>query len=344
MKKIAINGAAGRIGKFAAYELVQLGEVIGAVNDLATTDAIVGSLSHKDGVHGTLDWKIEKVSDDVIKIDGNDVKVYHERDPANISWGNDIYAVDECTGLFIKKEDSERHFAKNQGLETVVISAPGKGDMKMLVMGINHTDYEKSDKVISNASCTTKALAMPMKVLLDAGIQIYGVLMDTTHAATNTSKPLDFMREYGVLDSINSAKTGAAIATGKVIEYLDGKMDGFAMRVPTRDGSFANVYFVAEAKDLSAEYVNNVFEKAAAANLKYLGRIDTFDGAEISSPDIIGNTASSIISLSKTKSLVLPLEGKDSANQLALVGIVSGYDNERGPSMDLAMLTQYVMR
>lgn len=352
MKKVGINGIAGRIGKFAAYELVQLGEVIGAVNDLASTDNIIASLSHKDGVHGSLDWEVKKISDKMITINGDEVRVYHEKDPADISWGKEVVAVDECTGFFIEREAAERHFIGEGGLETVVISAPGKGDMNFYVMGVNHTDYQKGtekDKIISNASCTTKALAVPMKVLVNAGFEVYGVLMDTTHAATNTSKPLDFMATYGALDTIQSAKTGAAIATGKVIPILDGLMDGFAMRVPTRDGSFANIYLVAEAKGLSANntevvaYINSLFENAVL-DPRYVGRIDVHGGGEISSPDIIGNTASSVVSLSKTKVLGIPLPAqKELGNGVALIGFVSGYDNERGPAMDLAMLTQYAM-
>lgn len=339
---IGINGIAGRIGKFAAYELVQLGEQVTVVNDLASTDDIVESLSHRDSVHGSLDWVVKKVSDDKIAIDGKEVRVTHVADPAMIEWGETVKAICECTGRAIKKEDSMKHYNNGPNLRTVLISAPGKGDMPTLVMGINHADYN-GEKVVSNASCTTKALAMPMKVLLDGGLGIYAVLMDTTHAATNTQKPLDFMSEYGALDTIQSAKTGAAIATGKVIPYLEGKMDGFAMRVPTRDGSFANAYFVAEGPDLSVQGLNHLLAQAES-NSAYMQRIVAFNGAEIASPDIIGNTASSVIVLSKTKSILLPFPGNNATNLTALVGIVSGYDNERGPAKDLALLTQYVMR
>ncbi len=343
MKSVGINGIAGRIGKFTAYELSKLGVEISAVNDLASTDAIVESLSHRDGVHGNLEWKVEKIDEKRISINGFPAEVFHEKDPANIIWGNDIYVVGECAGPFTKREDAERHFHSSNALETVLISAPGTGDMKTLVMGVNHTDYRIGDRVVSNASCTTKALAVPMQVLIDAGVVIYGVQMVTTHAATNTQKPLDFMDSYGVLDVISSAKTGAAIATGKVIPYLDGKMGGFAMRVPTRNGSFANVFFAAEGDDLSPEKINSIFEEAKS-NPEYCGRIDVFYGKEISSPDIIGNTASSVISSAKTNSIILPFQAMANlAYQTALIGIVSGYDNERAPAKDLAMLAKYVM-
>lgn len=345
-----INGISGRIGRLVAYELVKLGVPIGAGNDLATTDEIVESLSHHDGVHGKFDWEVRKTGDNEIAINGKIIQITHERDPANIIWAREstddwmyVSAVAECAGL-VDKAVAEKHFASNAGhLEDVIISAPGKGEMKTLVMGINHTDYAKGDRVTSNASCTTKALAVPLKVLMDAGITIYGVLMDTTHAATNTQKPLDFMAKYGVLDVIGSAKTGAAVATGQVIPTLEGKMDGFAMRVPTRDGSFVNAYLVAEGPNLSKEYINEVF-KAAVSNPAYLGRLDVHHGKEISSPEIIGNTASGVIALSKTKSMMLPFKWQvDENNQVALVGFVSGYDNERGPAKDLAMLMKYVM-
>jgi glyceraldehyde 3-phosphate dehydrogenase len=340
MLKIGINGIAGRIGKFAAYELIDLGEIIGAVNDLASTDDIVKSLAHRDGVHGTLDWKIEKIDENNIAINGNAVRINHERDPSMIKWGEDITIINECAGPFTDKNDANRHFNQySPKLNTVIVSAPGKG-MNTYVMGVNHTDYRMKENVISNASCTTKALAVPLKTIIDAGIQVHAVLMDTTHATTNTQKPLDFMSTYGALDTISSAKTGAAIATGEVIKSLSGIMDGFAMRVPTRDGSFANAYIVGEGNNLGAKYINEIFSNASK-DKKYAGRIKIFDGKEISSTDIIGNTASSVIALSKTKSFVLPYEGKN-GNKLALIGFVSGYDNERGPSRDLALLTKHV--
>jgi len=341
MKKVGINGIAGRIGKFAAYEYIQLGGVIGAVNDIASTDDIIDSLSRKDGVHGKLDWAVEKIDEENIRINNNIVIVSHDQDPINIFWDN-ATVVNECTGFYNTEQGAKRHFQKNVSLETVLISAPG--DMKTLVMGVNHKEYTREGRIISNASCTTKALAMPMKVLLDKDIQIYGVLMDTTHAATNTQKPLDFMGKYGALDSIQSAKTGAAIATSKVIQYLEGKVDGFAMRVPTRNGSFANIYLVAEGENLSVDSINSMFE-LAVNDEQYAGRIDVFDGKEIASPDIIGNTASSVIALSKTKSLTLPIKGEyNPANNVCLIGIVAGYDNERGSAKDLALLTEYVLQ
>lgn len=343
VKGIGINGIAGRIGKFTAYELVQLGERINAVNDLASTDAIIDSLSRRDGIHGVLDWSVAKIDDQTISINGSPVRVYHEKDPANIAWGLDVVVVDECAGPFTEMSAARGHLSKNPTLECVIVSAPGKG-MKTYIMGVNHTDYETGDRVISNASCTTKALALPIKALIDAGVIFYSVLMDTAHAATNTQKPLDFMAEYGTIGNIISAKTGAAIALGEVIPELKGKMDGFSFRVPTQDGSFANVYAVVEGDDLSVAHINSIL-KTAVSDQRYLGRMEVFAGKEIGTPDIIGNTASAVVALNKTKSIELPqLLTSGASKEVAHISIVSGYDNERGPAKDLALLTQYVLK
>ena len=353
VKGAGINGVAGRVGRLTAFQLVQLGVPIGSVNDLAKTGAIVESLANKDGVHGTLDWKVERRDESTIAINGSPVRVFHEKDPAAIEWGSDVYAVAECAGPFVERSAAEKHFTKNPQLETVLISAPGKGDLNTYVMAVNHTQYNPAnpkDRVVSNASCTTKALSLPLIALINAGVSVYAVLMDTTHAATNTQRVLGYMSERGSLNEIVSSKTGAAIATTEVIPLLKGKMDGFAMRVPTTDGSFANFYFVAEAPDLSVQFLNGVF-KGAVSDPKYLGRIDVYDARddedkpkEVASTDIVGNPASSIMVLAKTKSILLPHQGIVPANQLALIGAVSGYDNELGPAKDLAMLTQYVLQ
>lgn len=341
MKNVGINGISGRIGKFAAYELVNLGEIIAAANDLATTDQIIESLAHRDSVHGKLDWTVEKTGDNEISINGNKVALFHEKDPSCIAWGDSISAIAECTGAYTTKEGAEKHYAKAPNLELVVVSAPGK-NMESYAMGVNHLDYRGDERVVSNASCTTKAIAVPLKVLMDAGCKIYGVYMDTVHAATNTQKPLDFMDAYGSLDIIGSAKTGAAIATAELIPELAGRMEGLAFRVPTRDGSFANVYLVADAPESSVAFFNDAF-KAAAEDSRYCGRLLPFAKKEIASPDIIGETASSVLALSKTRALELPYQAAAPGLKPVFVNFISGYDNERGPSKDLAMLVQYAL-
>ena len=346
-RKIGINGIAGRVGKFTAYELFRGGAIIGAVNDLASTDEIVGALSHRDGVHGDLDWVVEKIDEVHIGIGNQVIEVYHEKDPATILWGDEIIAVDECTGFFTERTAAERHFAGGSCLETILISAPGKGDMKTLVMGVNHTAYNPNDardNVISNASCTTKAMAVPIQVLYDLGANLHYVDMVTVHAATNTQKPLDFMSTYGVLDTIQTASSGASVALTKLFPELDGKVRCFAMRVPTRDGSFVKMEIQAESDNLEAEYLNNRFREAVN-DPRYCGRLSVFEGMEIASHDLIGNVASSVITLSKTRSTEVHRgHPRYPENMISDVSLVIGYDNERGPSKDLAMLTQYVMQ
>jgi len=347
MKKVGINGIAGRIGKFAAYELVQLEEgIIVAVNDLAKTDEIVASLGKKDSVHGNLGWNVTKVKDELIEINGNPVRVYHSADPAKIAWGSDVCTVAECTGRFSERSLSMAHFALNEGsLDTVIISAPGKGT-EMLVMGINHEKYKKGDptyKVISNASCTTKAVAMPLYALVQAGVYFHSVMLDTVHAATNTQKPLEFNAEYGVLDNILAASTGAAKATGEVIPELKGKVTGVAYRVPTRDGSVANIYCLVEGPNVNLEGINNILREAAI-DPRYQSRMAIHLGSGFGTPDIQGRTDSAIVAIDMTESTVCCPGSRNPANQLAHVKIVSGYDNERGPAKDLALLTQYVMK
>ena len=162
----------------------------------------------------------------------------------------------------------------------------------IVIKDCDKNEYEviKEGVIIANASCTTKALAVPLKVLMSSGIEIYAVLMDTTHAATNSQRVLQFFDEYGALNEIQTAKTGAAIATSELIPALERKMDGYALRVPTTDGSFANIYFVAAGEDISVGNLNRIL-KTASEDPSLLGRLDYFAGEEASSTDIIGNTA-----------------------------------------------------
>ncbi|MEK6808958.1 MAG: hypothetical protein AABY14_04685, partial [Nanoarchaeota archaeon] len=181
----------------------------------------------------------------------------------------------------------------------------------------------------------------PLAILLDNGIYIHALLMDTAHAATNTQRVLDFGDEYATLNQIITAKTGAAVATGEVIESLKGKMDGFALRVPTTDGSFADLYFVVSYDGkLDAKSVNYILENNYS-NPKYFGRLGIFNGAEASSADIVGRKENGVIITSKTKVIPLPLRDDDGRNTY-LVGILSAYDNELAPPRDQALLTKYI--
>ena len=348
---IGINGAAGRIGKLNANEFFILHDedvntsdenrvIVRAINDLASIDEIVESYQKKDQTHGYLGWRVEKLDDTTLSINGNKVAVFGERDPAKIPWKDyGVKVVSECSGAFKDRQGVEGHL--KAGAERVVISAPIDNVDGTFAMAVNHEKFDlEKHYIISNASCTTKALAVPLKSLMDYGIEIHGVLMDTAHAATNTQRALQFGSEYGVLNEIQTAKTGAASATAKLIPLLEGKMDGYALRVPTSDGSFANIFFNAEGYLLDSEKINRILE-AASKNPKTLGRLEYFIDKEASSTDIIGRTASSIIIASKTRAKLLPFYSP-TGKPLALCGLCSGYDNERGPARDQAMLVRYI--
>lgn len=339
--KIGINGIAGRIGRLTAYDSVQLVQEIGAVNDLVSTEKIVESLRGRDKVYGTkLAWDVEMKDESTITINGKEVRVHHERDPANITWGKDIYAVDECTGFFVKREDAERHFTKNEEtLNNVILSAPGKGKMKMLVMGVNHEDYDPTDtldQVISNASCTTKALVMPLYALEEQGLCIDQLSMVTIHSVTNTQLPVE------AINNILPASTGAAVAAARVMPSLEERMYGIAMRVPISVGSSIFASAAICANNLSRERVNEIFRNASK-NPAYQGRLISFEGP-IDTSEVRGMKESAVIDLAQTNIGILnkmrPIE--DSYSQGALVTFVSNYDNEMGPAKDLALLTKYI--
>lgn len=353
--RIGINGGAGRIGKLAHWQLAYLNQikdvhagsrykiVVGAINDLASTDDIVSSYQKRDQTHGDLGWNVAKISDNEIRVNDNVVDVYHCRNPAEIPWAESgTKIVAECTGLFA---DGSAVKHKSGGAERIVVSAPAKQADATLAMGINHEDFDsRSHYVISNASCTTKALAMPIKVMKDAGVNIYSLIMDTAHSATNTQRVLQFGAEYGVLDEIQTAKTGAAVALTEFFPELKEKMSGYALRTPTKDGSFANMMIVGsvDCKNFDAEYLNLLFERAEHEP-KYARRISYFTGQEASTSDIIGNAASSVIVASKTA--VTPIPGTDKEDRkMYHMGICSGYDNELAPSRDLALLVRYIAR
>ncbi len=350
--RIGINGL-GRIGKLNLKELELLDAedsssgsenrvVVAAINDVLSTDEIVASFNHRDQTHGYIGLKAGKISEDAISLSGKKIAVFHEADPARIPWGDyGIAVVADCTGRATERAAAEKHLIG--GANYVVVSAPGKGFDKTLAMAVNHYEFNPLEHhIISNASCTTKAVAVPLKALIDYGIEIHSVIMDTTHAATNSERTLQVGTKYGVLNEIITAKTGAAIATSELIPSLEGRMGGYALRVPTLDGSFANISFVAGGDSLEQSAINYILEEASC-NPKTLGRLDYNTQPEVSSTDIIGNTASSVIVASQTRSNQLPfyIQG-DSSKPVVHAAICSGYDNELGPSRDLAMLVRYV--
>ncbi len=352
MIKVGVNGAAGRIGKLNTFELFQIPEIdVVALNDPVGVKALVENYTTPDSTHGKLPWRVEYLNintwwENEILINGKKVKVFDKKDPKDIPWRNlglcGVNIVAECSGYLTKDGAAKAHLGGS--VERVIVSAPATGEgLVTLVMGVNQGMFDPTKHVyISNASCTTKALALPIKVLMDRGIEVYALLMDTVHAATNTQRVLDFGDEPATLDNISLTKTGAAIATSEVIPILEGKLDGFAARVPTSDGSFANLYFVASSgwEVFNADLINEMFRNAFLRE-DYFGRISVLDMDKISSKKyVVGRPESALVVTNRTRVLPLPFGPK--GENAYLIGIVSGYDNERGPARDLALLTKYV--
>lgn len=351
-KKVFINGAGGRIGRAVTFELVKAAKnysdiELAGLNEPRGIDFVVENYQGRDSVHGIYDWKIEKKNGNTILINGSDVKFYAEKELGKIPFQNDgIEMVLECSGFFgdpkVKDKKIELTPASNMareflkyGVERVVQTYPVKTADATLIMGVNHKLYDPSKhSIISNASCTTKALAMPLQALLNEGIEIDSLSMDTTHAATASQQVLES------LGQILTHSTGAAKATGEVIPSLKGRMSGMAYRVPTLDGSFANLYFVASSKEeLNADRINQIL-RASVNNPRYAGRIGIFDGEDAGTFDIIGRRENAVIIPSKTSVLPLSFAPKDKKSYL--VTLISGYDNELGSSVDPVLMANYI--
>jgi glyceraldehyde 3-phosphate dehydrogenase len=318
--KVAINGY-GRIGRNvlrALYEGGRRSEIeIVALNDLgdANTNA---HLTRHDSAHGPFPFDV-KVDGDALVVDGDRIRVCAERDPGQLPWSElGVDVVLECTGFFASKEKASPHLAA--GASKVVISAPaGKDIDATIVYGVNHGTLKASDTVISNASCTTNCLAPLAKVLNDAvGIE-YG-LMTTIHAYTNDQVLTDVFhkdlrRARSATQSMIPTKTGAAAAVGLVLPELDGKLDGFAMRVPTINVSVVDLTFQS-SRATSVDEINEAVKEASAGPLAgVLGYTDE----PLVSIDFNHNPASSILDSGLTKVL--------GGTQ---VKVCSWYDNEWG--------------
>ena len=318
--KIAINGY-GRIGRNvlrALYEGKRRGELsVVAINDLgdAKTNA---HLTRYDTAHGPFPFSVEVEGDSLI-VDGDKIKVCAERDPSKLPWkalGVDI--VLECTGLFTSKEKAGMHL--KAGANKVIISAPaGKDVDATVVYGVNHKTLKASDRVISNASCTTNCLAPLAKVLNDS-IGIVRGLMTTVHAYTNDQVLTDvyhsdLRRARSATQSMIPTKTGAAAAVGLVLPELDGKLDGFSIRVPTINVSIVDLTFEAK-RDTSAKEIDAAVKAASQGALK---GVLAYTDEPLVSVDFNHNPASSIYDSSLTK----VMEGK-------LVKVCAWYDNEWG--------------
>lgn len=325
--KMAINGF-GRIGRVVMREASKHDEIeIVAVNDLTDAQMLAHLLKY-DSVHGIFDAEVGSEEDHLV-VDGKKIKVYAEKDPSNLPWGElDVDVVIEATGVFRDEKALMKHI--EAGAKKVILSAPAKGDMKTLVMGVNEESYDpENDNIVSNASCTTNCLAPVVKVLQDK----FGInkgMMTTVHSYTNDQRILDlphsdYRRARAAAESMIPTTTGAASAVTKVIPELKGKLDGMAVRVPTPNVSLVD--FVAElGTEVTVEDVNAALKKASENELK---GILYYNEIPLVSTDYNGNTASSTVDGLST----MVLDNN-------MVKVIAWYDNETGYSarcIDLAL-------
>lgn len=318
--KVAINGY-GRIGRNilrALYESGRTNEVqIVAINDLGDAETNA-HLTQYDTAHGKFPGEVSADGDSIV-VNGDRIKVFAERDPSKLPWGDlGIDIVHECTGFFASKEKASAHIGA--GAKKVIISAPGGSDVDAtIVYGVNHNVLKASDTVISNASCTTNCLAPLVKPLDDALGLVHG-LMTTIHAYTNDQVLTDVFhsdlrRARSATQSMIPTKTGAAAAVGLVLPELAGKLDGFAMRVPTINVSVVDLTFKA-SRSTSKDEVDEILRSASEGSLK---GILEYNEKPLVSIDFNHNPSSSIYESSLTK----VMEGD-------FVKVLSWYDNEWG--------------
>ena len=326
--KVAINGF-GRIGRnfFRSAKKNGANFDMVAVNDLTNAETLAHLLKY-DSVHGTYPGSVEVVDGDLI-VDGDRFKVYSERDPENLPWGElGVDVVIESTGIFRSKEAASKHITA--GAEWVIVSAPsGDADIS-LVLGVNDDEFDPSvHKVISNASCTTNCVA-PMAKVLDDAFGIERGMFTTVHAYTNDQAILDaphkdLRRARNAASNIIPTATGAAKAIGKVLPSLDGKMQAMAMRVPVPDGSATDLV-VTLGRDVTLEEVNAAFKTAAEGPLKGILR---YTEDPIVSSDIVGDPASCIYD-----ALAAIVPGDN------MIKVLGWYDNEWGYSSRLVDLVK----
>ena len=316
--RVAINGY-GRIGRNilrAHYEGGKKNDIqIVAINDLGNAQSNA-HLTRYDTAHGKFPGTVE-VDGEFMIVNGDKIKVFAQRDPAQIPWGElNVDVVLECTGFFTTKEKASAHL--KGGAKKVIISAPGGKDVDAtVVFGVNQNVLKATDTVISNASCTTNCLAPLVKPLHDK-IGVVNGLMTTVHAYTNDQVLTDVMHEdlrraRSATQSMIPTKTGAAAAVGLVLPELNGKLDGFAIRVPTINVSIVDLSFIA-ARDTTVDEVNAIMKDAAAGSNGIL----TYQTEPLVSVDFNHNPASSNFDATLTK-----VSGR-------LVKVSSWYDNEWG--------------
>jgi len=313
--KVAINGF-GRIGRLVFRQIYNMeGIDVVAINDL-TSPKVLAHLLKYDSAQGRFDQQVTSTENSII-VNGHEIKIYAQKDPAQIPWGqHDVDVVIESTGFFADKDKAQAHITA--GAKRVVISAPATGDIKTVVFNVNHSILDGSETIISCASCTTNCLAPMAKVLNDNyGIEVG--FMTTIHAYTNDQNTLDAPHPKGDLRRARAAaqnivpnSTGAAKAIGLVLPELIGKLDGSAQRVPTITGSLTELTTILNKK-VTIEAINAAMKAASNESFGY-----TED--EIVSTDIIGINFGSLFDATQTKVM--------SVGDKQLVKTVSWYDNE----------------
>lgn len=329
--KVAINGF-GRIGRLVYRKIYNMNGIeVVAINDL-TSPKVLAHLLKYDSAQGRFNEDVRSTENSII-VNGDEVKIYAQKDPAQIPWGqHEVDVVLECTGFFTDKTKAEAHITA--GAKRVVISAPATGDLKTIVFNVNHDILDGSETVISCASCTTNCLA-PMAKVLDDAFGIVNGLMTTIHAYTNDQNTQDAPHPKGDLRRARAAaqnivpnSTGAAKAIGLVLPNLKGKLDGSAQRVPTITGSLTEVTAILHRKT-TVEEINTAMKAAANESFGY-----TED--EIVSTDIIGINYGSLFDATQTR--------VQNVGDTQLVRTVSWYDNEMSYVSQLVRTVHYFAR
>jgi glyceraldehyde 3-phosphate dehydrogenase (phosphorylating) len=326
--RVAINGF-GRIGRLVYRQIYKMDGIdVVAINDL-TSPKVLAHLLKYDSAQGRFDQDVKSTENSIV-VNGDDIKIYAQKDPAQIPWkDHQVDVVLECTGFFTDKTKSEAHL--KAGAKKVVISAPATGNLKTIVFNVNHSILDGSETIISCASCTTNCLA-PMAQVLDEKFGIVNGLMTTVHAYTNDQNTQDAPHPKGDLRRARAAaqnivpnSTGAAKAIGLVLPNLKGKLDGSAQRVPTLTGSLTEVTAVL-GKKTTVEEINAAMKAASNESFGY-----TED--EIVSSDVIGISFGSLFDATQTK--------VQNVGDSQLVRTVSWYDNEMSYVSQLVRTLHY---
>jgi len=329
MVKVAINGF-GRIGRLAFREMDVLeGFEVVAINDLTDAKTLAHLLKY-DSAQKRFEKEVNSTDNSII-VEGKEIVIYAEKDPENLPWGKlNVDIVLECTGFFTTMEACQKHV--DAGAKKVVLSAPAKGEMKTIVYNVNHDTLNRSDQIISGASCTTNCLAPMAKVLND----VFGIergLMTTIHAYTNDQNTLDAPHRNGDLRRARAAaanivpnSTGAAKAIGLVIPELKGKLDGGAQRVPVITGSVTELTCVLN-KNTTIEEINKAMKDAVNESFGYTEE-------ELVSSDVIGIKYGSLFDATQTR--VVDVDGKQ------MVKVVAWYDNEYSYTCQMIRTAKYL--